>query len=124
MLEIMGLFPRYKYIMEESYEYEDKKLREANFDYYIILKCRYGDISKRGEGRLQIITGKEKRIINKFLAIEGSKLEANGDEETVISFPVVAFKIAKKIAKPLLNDKEKDKVATRLHKNKKTNGDK
>lgn len=118
MLEIMALYPRYKYEMDESYEHEDKELREKNFGYYVILKCRYGDISQRTDTRLHIITGKEKRVINKFLSINDSKLEANGDEETIISFPVIAFKLAKKIAKPLLNDTEKTKIAQRLHKSK------
>lgn len=116
MIEIMSSFPRYKYVLEESYEFEDKKLREENLDYYIILKCKHGDISKKDTNNLQVITGKEKRIINRFLAIPGSKIVANGDEETVITFPTEAFKLAKKVAKPYLNDTEKAKVAERLHK--------
>ena len=116
MLELLKKYKKYLFVIEESAIYEESSFVRKNIADYLVLICRYGYIYKYSKDRLCLVTNSDKRLKAKFESIQDISILSSGDEETSFLFPIARFKEIKKIAKPLLNNKNKEIIKKRLGK--------
>lgn len=116
MINFYKKYKKYLFVIEESAIHEDSSYVRKNIADYLILICRNGYIYQYSKDKLCLVTNSDKRIKAKLESIQELSILNCGDDELSVIFPFSRFKEVKKVAKPLLNNKNKELIKKRLKK--------